>query len=197
MKFCPLLVVWGVVFGLLKNFALQNKLEHQRLPKKILTLGPARRRNTKHLLCCNYQQILAEHLIRTPDKKMVWTNDPSLVTSQHLAGSPGLQGSSAVQAGSGESSRNCKVVQIPSNQKFQLQIQRWLKRLEFTGASERECKFLFFPKPAKHTLFRQGTLPGPFLLWWRCTEKKTDLLFPELPIPHGLKSLGDIFNQYF
>lgn len=166
MKLCPLLVVWRVIFGILKDFALQKTLEYQHLPKKILTLGPANRRNTKHLLCCKYQQIVAQ----TPeqkisDEKRVWTNDPSLVTLQHLPGLQVLGPGKLCSAGwLRESSQNCKVGQIPSNQKFQLQIQCWLKKLEFIGASEIECKFLFLPKATKHTLFRQGTLPGPFLL---------------------------------
>lgn len=118
-----------------EGLCIAKKLEYQHLPKKkILTLGPASRRNTKHLLCCKYQQIVAQ----TPeqkisDKKRVWTNDPSLVTLQHLPGLQVLGPGKLCSAGwLRESSQNCKVGQIPSNQKFQLQIQCWLKKLEFT-----------------------------------------------------------------
>lgn len=85
-----------------------------------MTSGPASRINTKHLLHCKYQQILA----RTPeqkssDKKRVWTNDPKFGDLTAPPREPRLAGAEQT-----------------SNQKFQLQIQCWLKRLEFTGASE-------------------------------------------------------------
>lgn len=82
----------GSDFWITEGLHIAKQIRISAIAKKILTLGPASRRNTQHLLCCKYQQISAQTPEqKTSDKKRVWTNDPSLVTLQHLPGSQGLQ----------------------------------------------------------------------------------------------------------
>lgn len=211
----------GSNFWITEGFCIAKQIRISAFAKKILTSGPASRRNTWHPFCCKYQQILAVKTAeqKISDKKRFWTNT-SLVSLQHFTGSQGFQvlgpwGSSAMQVGTRQSSSNCEVAQLPplqlirptatnlgslfsSRVEYRTANCNFKKQIFYLHLLPRRCRatspdspqtrnFNFkpgagwkdwsllvlqkrnanshlFPKPAKHTPFGQGTLPGPFLL---------------------------------
>lgn len=191
-----------MIFGLLNDFTLQNKLEYQQLLKKywLWDLQAEETHDIFHVASISRSQL--EHLSRkflikrgfgqmTP---VWWPYNTS--QGAKVCRCWALR-SSAVQAGSGQPSHNCKVGQIPSNQKFQLQIQCWLKRFEFTGVLEINASSYFSQSQSNTRLSGREHYQDHFCCDGGVLRKKPDQLFPELPIPHRLKPLGDIFNQYF